>query len=94
MLLEESGHKALLPRMLIWMVKWLSGFIFSFIIAVFGLSVFTYGTFSFIFTLVAVQIFFWRWFHKSGLITILLFDAGVIFLLLMFRLYVILGPNI
>ncbi|MGH1468761.1 MAG: hypothetical protein ACRBBP_07770 [Bdellovibrionales bacterium] len=94
MLLEEGGSKALLPRFLIWMTKWLSGFIFSFVLAVFGLSVFEYGTFSFIFTLVAVQIFFWRWFHNSSLISVLLFDAGIVFLLLMFRLYVVLGPNI
>lgn len=94
MLLEEQGNKSLLPKVSLWMVKWLSGFLFSFVLSVFSMTVFNYGAFSFIFTIVATQIFFWRWFHKSGLITILLFDAAVIFLLLMFRLYVILGPNI
>ncbi len=94
MLIEGYERQAFFPKFMIWMLKWLSGFLFGFILAVFGMSVFGYGTFSFVFTLVAVQIFFWKWFHSSGLISVLLFDAAFIFLLLMFRLYVILGPNI
>ncbi len=94
MLIDESGGRAMFLNFFIWMVKWLSGFIFSFIIAAFGLFIFNYGTFSFIFTLIAGQILFWRGFHKRGLISVLIFDALVIFLLFMLRLYIILGPNV
>lgn len=94
MLIEDYGNKALLPSFFTWSIKWLSGFLLSFVIAVMGMTVFGYKTFSFIFVLSAVQIFFWKWFHKSSLITILVFDAAVVFTLLMFRLYVVLGPNI
>lgn len=94
MLIEEHGGKSLFPKFLLWSLKWVSSFILSFSIAVLGLSIFNYETFSFIFVFVAVQLFFWKLFHSSGLITILLFDAAVIFSVLMFRLYIILGPNI
>lgn len=94
MVFEEHGSKALFPRALNWSIKWISSFLFSFVLAVFGLSIFSYSTFSFVFVFVAVQIFFWKMFHSSGLITVLLFDAAVIFSILMFRLYIILGPNI
>ncbi len=93
-LIDEPGGGAMFSRFLVWLIKWLSGFIFSFIIAVFGFSIFNYGVFSFLFALTAGQIFFWRWFHKCGLISILVFDALVVFLLFMFRLYIVLGPNI
>jgi len=81
-------------RALVWSLKWLSGFIFSFILSVAGLTLIGYGSFSFIFVLVCTQILFWRVFHNFGLISILVFDAVMVFLFLVLRLYVVLGPDL
>lgn len=91
---HDVKNDSFFMSMLTWLVKWISGFLFSFVLSVMGMGLFSYGTISFVFVLVASQIFFWRFFSKSSLITVLLFDAAVLFTILMFRLYVILAPNI
>jgi len=87
-------QQPLLSRILIWSLKWLSGFVFSFMISVAGLTLIGYGSFSFVFVLVCTQILFWRVFHNFGMISILVFDAIMIFLFLALRLYVVLGPDL
>jgi len=81
-------------KMLTWGLKWLSGFVFSFILSVAGLTLMGYGSFSFIFVLICTQIIFWRIFHSFGLISILVFDAVMVFLFLALRLYIVLGPDL
>lgn len=82
------------PRLVLWLVKWLSAFLLSFVLAVLGMSLMDYGTWSFIFIFLAAQTFYWKLFHKSGLISVLLFDAGFVFLILILRLYIIVGPTL
>jgi hypothetical protein len=81
-------------RVLVWSLKWLSGFVFSFMLSVAGLTLIGYGSFSFVFVLVCSQILFWKVFHNFGLISILVFDAIMVFLFLALRLYVVLGPDL
>jgi hypothetical protein len=85
--------KPFLPTLFTWIFKWLAGFLISFVIAVCGLSLIDYGTFSFVFVFVCAQILFWRVFHDLSLISVLLFDAVIVFLFLILRLYVVLGPD-
>lgn len=83
-----------ISRLMVWSLKWLSGFLFSFMLSVAGLTLVGYGSFSFIFVLVCSQILFWKVFHNFGLISILVFDAVMVFLFLALRLYVVLGPDL
>jgi len=87
-------QQPMVTRAATWAVKWLSGFVFSFMISVAGLTLMGYGSFSFVFVLVCTQILFWKIFHNFGLISILVFDAVLIFLFLALRLYVVLGPDL
>ena len=87
-------EQPLIMSLTTWAVKWFSGFIFSFMLSVAGLTLMGYGSFSFVFVLVCTQILFWKVFHNFGLISILIFDAIFIFLFLSLRLYVVLGPDL
>lgn len=86
-------EKPFIPNLMSWMFKWLSGFLLSFVVSVCGLSLMMYGTFSFVFVFVCTQILFWRVFHNMSLISVLLFDAVIVFLFLTLRLYIVLGPD-
>lgn len=79
---------------LTWSFKWLSGFLLSFVVSVVGLSLLDYGTFSFVFVLIASQVLFWKFFHDMGLVSLLIFDAIMVFVFLVSRLYVVLGPDL
>lgn len=87
-------QQPLATRLTVWSLKWLSGFVFSFMLSVAGLTLMGYGSFSFVFVLVCSQILFWKVFHNFGMISILVFDAIMIFLFLALRLYVVLGPDL
>lgn len=86
-------ERPLVPTLLAWAFKWFSGFLLSFVVSICGLSFMNYGTFSFVFVFVCTQILFWRVFHNMSLISVLLFDAVIVFLFLTLRLYIVLGPD-
>lgn len=94
-LIESKKPKSVIfAQMWLWFVKWLSGFLVGFIISCFGMAVWGYGIFSFVFVVMAVQTIFWKLFHRSGLLLILIVDAALVFLALLIRFYVLVAPGL
>ncbi len=94
-LIESKKPKSVIfAEMSLWFVKWLSGFLVGFIISCFGMALWGYGVFSFVFVLVAVQSIFWKMFHQSSLLTILILDAILVFLALLVRFYILVAPGL
>jgi len=94
-LIESKKPKSVIfAEMSLWFVKWLSGFLVGFVISCFGMAVWGYGIFSFVFVVVAIQAMFWKLFHHSSLLTILIVDAVMVFLALLVRFYILVAPGL
>lgn len=92
--LETEPRPPLLQGVGLWALKWLVGFLVAFVMASVGMTIFDYGSFSFVFIVMVVHGFFWRLFHKAKFISILTFTAFFVFLLIALRLYIVMGPSL